>query len=208
MNCFLVKSNYLCSGFNLPCKQTSEGKWPLDQRVHEESVYGVTSRFSEQVVNLDEQLNFLEPCLPQSDEQEILPMQNNLQVQLSDADHGYYLKSNPEINMALEGKTNSSFTVKQTWLDGSLTEELKKLDSFNRWMSKELGDVNDSHMQSSSGAYWDTFESENRVDDSNISPQVHLDNYTLGPSLSQDQLFSIIDFSPNWAYEGSKVKVF
>ncbi|KAF3960222.1 hypothetical protein CMV_015043 [Castanea mollissima] len=166
-----------------------------------------TSRFSEQVVNLDEQLNFLGPCLPQTDEQEIHPMQNNLQVQLSDADHGYYLKSNPEINMALEGKTNFSFTIKQTRLDGSLTVELKKLHSFNRWMSKELGDVNDSHTQSSFGAYWDAFESEYRVDESNISPQVHLDNYTLGPSLSQDQLFSIIDFSPNWAYEGSKVKV-
>ena len=75
-------------------------------------------------------------------------------------------------------------------------------------MSKELGDVNESHMQSSSGAYWDSVESENRVDESNISPEEHLDNYTLGPSLSQDQLFSIIDFSPNWAYEGSTVKVF
>ena len=67
--------------------------------------------------------------------------------------------------MALEGKTNSSFTIKQTRLDGSLMEEnLKKLDSFSRCMSKELGDVNESHTQSSSEAYWDTVESENRAD--------------------------------------------
>lgn len=203
----MSKFNYLCSGFNFPCKQTSEGKWPLDQDVHAESEYGATSSFHEQDVNLVEQFNIQHSWLLQTDNQEIHPMQNNLQVQLSDADHGY-LKSNPEINMAQEGKTNSSFTIKQTRLDGSRMEEnLKKLDSFNRWMSKELGDVNESHTQSSSEAYWDTVDSENRADESNISPQVHLDNYTLGPSL-QDQLFSIIDFSPNWAYEGSKVKVF
>ena len=191
------------------CVQASEGKWHLDQNVHAESVYGVTSRFNEQDGNWVKLLNSREPFLPKTDKLDNDPIQSNLQVQLSDADHGYYLKSNPEINMALEGKPNSSFTIKKTQLDGSLREEnLKKLDSFNRWMSKELGDVNESHTQSSSEVYWDTVESENRADESNISPQVHLDNYTLGPSLSQDQLFSIIDFSPNWAYEGSNVKVF
>ncbi|KAL4645329.1 hypothetical protein ACB092_02G227900 [Castanea dentata] len=188
-------------------QKNSEGEWPLDQNVHAESVYGVTCMFQEQDVNRFKLHNSWEPILPKTDKQDNDPMQNNLQVKLSNADHGYYLKSNPEINIALEGKTNSSFTIKQTRLDGSLTEELKKLHSFNRWMSKELGDVNESHTQSSSGAYWDTVESENRVDESNISHQVCLINYTLGPSLSQDQLFSIIDFSPNWAYEGSKVKV-
>ncbi|KAF3951029.1 hypothetical protein CMV_023280, partial [Castanea mollissima] len=189
-------------------QKNSEGEWPLDQNMHAESVYGVNSRFNEQDGEWVKLLNSREPFLPKTDKQDNDPMQSNLQVQLSDADHGYYLKSNPEINMALEGKTNSSFTIKKTGLDGSLREEnLKKLDSFNRWMSKELGDVNESHMQSSSEVYWDTVESENRADESNISPQVHLDNYTLGPSLSQDQLFSIIDFSPNWAYEGSEVKV-
>ncbi|XP_075654280.1 calmodulin-binding transcription activator 3-like isoform X2 [Castanea sativa] len=188
--------------------KASVGKWYLDQNVHAESVYGVNSRFNEQDGNWVKLLNSREPFLPKTDKQDNDPMRSNLQVQLSDADHGYYLKSNPEINMALEGKTNSSFTIKKTGLDGSLMEEnLKKLDSFNRWMSKELGDVNESHTQSSSEVYWDTVENENRADESNISPQVHLDNYTLSPSLSQDQLFSIIDFSPNWAYEGSEVKV-
>lgn len=187
--------------------KTSEGKWPLDQDVHLESVYGVVSRLHEQDVNQVNVLNCLEPSLALTDKQENFPMQDTLQGQLPNAEHGYYLDSGQESKVTLEGKTNNSFT-KKPLLDGSLAEEgLKKLDSFNRWMSKELGDVNESHMQSSSGAYWDSVEGESRVDESSISPQVHLDNYTLGPSLSQDQLFSIIDFSPNWAYEGSEIKV-
>lgn len=86
-------------------------------------------------------------------------------------------------------------------------EGLKKLDSFNRWMSRELGDVSESHVQSSSEPYWDTVENESGIDYPNKSSQAHLDTYVLGPSLSQDQLFSIIDFSPNWAYVGSDIKV-
>ncbi|KAJ7945407.1 Calmodulin-binding transcription activator 2 [Quillaja saponaria] len=96
---------------------------------------------------------------------------------------------------------------KLSLLDRSRADGLIKHDSFNRWMSNELGDVGEPNMQSSSGAYWDTVESENGVDDSTISSQVHLDSYLLGPSLSHDQLFSIIDFSPSWAYEGSQIKV-
>eukprot|EP00262_Sarcandra_glabra_P011545 TRINITY_DN2797_c0_g2_i1.p1 TRINITY_DN2797_c0_g2~~TRINITY_DN2797_c0_g2_i1.p1 ORF type:complete len:671 (+),score=136.95 TRINITY_DN2797_c0_g2_i1:186-2015(+) len=40
-----------------------------------------------------------------------------------------------------------------------------------------------------------------------MSHQAHLDAYLLSPSLSQDQLFSIVDFSPNWAYTGLETKV-
>ncbi|KAF3441067.1 hypothetical protein FNV43_RR19353 [Rhamnella rubrinervis] len=75
-------------------------------------------------------------------------------------------------------------------LDSSHTEEgLKKLDSFNRWMSKELGDVNESHMQTSSGSYWDTVDAENGVDDSS---QVRLDNYMLSPSLSGTSCIALL----------------
>ncbi|KAK9053415.1 hypothetical protein SSX86_030049 [Deinandra increscens subsp. villosa] len=97
--------------------------------------------------------------------------------------------------------------LKPPFLEGFMKEGLKKLDSFDRWMSKELGDVKESQTQSTSGTYWEAVESENGVEDSIISPQVHLDSYILGPSLSQDQLFSIIDFSPNWAYANSEIKV-
>ncbi|KAF3572326.1 hypothetical protein F2Q69_00062866 [Brassica cretica] len=85
-------------------------------------------------------------------------------------------------------------TTKQHLLDGALGEEgLKKVDSFSRWMSKELGDVcviadaNESFTHSSSTAY--------------------LDGYVMSPSLSKEQLFSIIDFAPNWTYVGCEVNV-
>uniref|UniRef100_A0A7N0ZUA1 CG-1 domain-containing protein n=1 Tax=Kalanchoe fedtschenkoi TaxID=63787 RepID=A0A7N0ZUA1_KALFE len=84
---------------------------------------------------------------------------------------------------------------------------LRKLDSFNRWMSKELGDVDESIVQTGSGAYWSAVESENAIDDSGSSSHGHMDADMVLPSLSTDQLFSIIDFSPNWAYEDSEIKV-
>lgn len=197
--------------------QTSEGysahlsKWPGDQKLHSDSAYGLSTRFDIQEANCVDLLNSLEPGHAYPDGQKGHPLQNDFQIQLLNVDHGCYQKSDSERNMITEGKSNYSSALKQPLLDSSLTEEgLKKVDSFNRWMSKELGDVNESHMQSrlsSSAAYWDTVESENGVDESSISPQGHLDTYMLGPSLSQDQLFSIIDFSPNWAYAGSEVKV-
>ncbi|XP_065874066.1 calmodulin-binding transcription activator 3 [Euphorbia lathyris] len=126
------------------------------------------------------------------------PVQDDVHLQLPHSDH----------DMALEGKSIYSSSGKQHFLDSSVSEEgLKKLDSFNRWMSKELGDVSESHVQSSSGAYWDAVEDETGIDDPKMSSRVHLDNYVLGPSLSQDQLFSIMDFSPNWAYVNSDIKV-
>ncbi|KAL5556318.1 hypothetical protein UlMin_038554 [Ulmus minor] len=124
-----------------------------------------------------------------------------LQVQHENTEDEDYLRSAPKSNITPEGKSYIS-DIKKPLLGGS--EGLIKLDSFTRWMSKELGDVEESHRQASSGADWDAVESENYADDSS---QVHLDTYMLSPSLSQDQLFSIIDFSPNWAYENSEVKV-
>ncbi|XP_074334877.1 calmodulin-binding transcription activator 3-like isoform X1 [Apium graveolens] len=97
--------------------------------------------------------------------------------------------------------------LKQPHLGGIMKDGLKKLDSFDRWMSKELGDVNEPQIQSSSGTYWEAVGSEVGVVDSNISSQVELDTYIMSPSLSQDQLYSIVDFSPNCAYSGAEVKV-
>ncbi|XP_031497097.1 calmodulin-binding transcription activator 3 isoform X2 [Nymphaea colorata] len=75
---------------------------------------------------------------------------------------------------------------------------LKKLDSFCRWMSKEFGDVDESLVPSDSGIYWNV-EEESR--------DVSADSELLSPSLSQEQLFSILDFSPNWVYSGMEAKV-
>lgn len=88
--------------------------------------------------------------------------------------------------------------------------ELKKLDSFGRWMDKEIGvDCDDSLMASDSGNYWNTLEAENGDREvSSLSGHMQLDVDSLGPSLSQEQLFSIFDFSPDWAYSGTETKVY
>ncbi|CAK9134589.1 unnamed protein product [Ilex paraguariensis] len=178
----------------------------MDQKLHPDSAFDLTSRFHEQAINCVDLLNSLEPRHKRSTDQNKHPMQNDLQMQLMYDESGSLLKSKLENDLSVEGKADYS-AMKQPLLDGVRREGLKKLDSFDRWMSKELGDVNETHMQTGSEAYWDTVGSEDGVGDSSISPEVHLDTYMLGPSLSQDQLFSIVDFSPNWAYAGSEVKV-
>lgn len=87
--------------------------------------------------------------------------------------------------------------------------ELKKLDSFGRWMDQEIGgDCDDSLMASDSGKYWNTLDTENEDKEvSSLSRHMQLDMDSLGPSLSQDQLFTIHDFSPDWAYTGVETKV-
>ncbi|KAA8530853.1 hypothetical protein F0562_005523 [Nyssa sinensis] len=190
--------------------QTSEGgsshitKWSMDQKLHPDSAYELTTGFHE--VNCEDLLNPPMPFHTQPTEKNKNPMQNDPQIQLNNVEGRSSQRSVSESNLAVEGKADYS-ALRQPRIDGLLKEGLMKLDSFDRWMSKELGDVNGSHMQSSSGVYWETVESEDGVGDSSIAPQGHLDTYVLGPSLSQDQLFSIIDFSPNWAYAGSEIKV-
>ncbi|CAI0473565.1 unnamed protein product [Linum tenue] len=108
-----------------------------------------------------------------------------------------------------EKESHRGSFMKDRLLDGYVAEEsLKKLDSFNRWMSKELGDVvNESPGQSTSATYWQSVESEAGVENSSFLSQSHLDPYLMTPSLSNDQLFTIADFSPNWAFVGTEVKV-
>jgi hypothetical protein len=79
-------------------------------------------------------------------------------------------------------------------LSDILKDSFKKSDSFTRWMSKELPEVEDSQIQSTSGVFWSTEEP--------------LDQFALPPMVSQDQLFSIVDFAPTWTYGGSKTKVY
>lgn len=78
--------------------------------------------------------------------------------------------------------------------------------SFSQWVSKEVG-VKESNMESSSYGYCKTVKRENWIDDSSNSAEAHLNPCLLGPSLTQNQLYSIIDFSPNWAFVGSEIKV-
>ncbi|KAJ1403030.1 P-loop containing nucleoside triphosphate hydrolase [Sesbania bispinosa] len=85
---------------------------------------------------------------------------------------------------------------------------LKKLDSFGRWMDKEIGgDCDNSLMASDSGIYWGTLDAHNEDKEVSSLHHMQLDMDSLGPSLSQEQLFSIHDFSPDWAYAGIRTKV-
>ncbi|CAA6665029.1 unnamed protein product [Spirodela intermedia] len=104
--------------------------------------------------------------------------------------------TNAEGSAVPKSAVDYSSLIKQLSLDIPRREGetgLTKYDSFTRWMSKELGEVDESQIRASSSVYWDALESE--------------DTYLLGPSLSQDQLFSIIDFSPNWSYTSVETKV-
>ncbi|KAM0948414.1 putative transcription factor CG1-CAMTA family [Dioscorea sansibarensis] len=87
--------------------------------------------------------------------------------------------------------------------------ELKKLDSFGRWMNNEIGrDCNNSLMGSDSGSYWNTIDTQNDDKEvTSLSLHMQLDMESLGPSISQEQLFSILDFSPDWAYSDVETKV-
>jgi hypothetical protein len=77
---------------------------------------------------------------------------------------------------------------------------LKKHDSFSKWMSKELPQVVDLDMKSNCDAFWS-------VADGSIMPTEQLDAYAVSPSLSPNQLFSILDVSPSCMYIGQKTKV-
>ncbi|XP_020108289.1 calmodulin-binding transcription activator 1-like isoform X3 [Ananas comosus] len=116
-------------------------------------------------------------------------------------------------DQSLEYPTKVSYPLKNnrdTNMHNNEHGDLKKLDSFGRWMSKEIGkDCDDSLMASDSGSYWNTLDTQS--DDKEVStslpPHMQLDIDTLGPSLSQEQLFSILDFSPDWAYSNVETKV-
>ncbi|KAK3153577.1 hypothetical protein QOZ80_2BG0177660 [Eleusine coracana subsp. coracana] len=89
-------------------------------------------------------------------------------------------------------------------LSDILKDSFKKSDSFTRWMSKELPEVEDSQIQSSSGVFWSPEEADNIIEASSHEP---LDQFTVAPMVLQDQLFSIVDFAPTWTYVGSKTKI-
>jgi calmodulin-binding transcription activator len=71
-------------------------------------------------------------------------------------------------------------------------------------MSKELGEVDDSQITSSSGVNWNSEDAGNIIEATSCD---QLDQFTVGPMLAQDQLFSIFDFVPSWTYAGSKTRV-
>ena len=129
------------------------------------------------------------------------------QFQLPSATDGTFatVDSFQQNNEPLEEAIN--FPVLKTQpsnLSDILKDSFKKSDSFTRWMSKELAEVDDSQVKSSTGLYWNSEDADDII---GASSHDQLDQFTLGPMLVQDQLFHIIDFSPSWTYAGSKTRV-
>lgn len=188
-------------GFN----SLSTSTWPKDN-VCSGSTSEVSYSNNEQEVNKVDFRQSLERFLLQPHQQHKVK-QNSPHEVLLQAES--MLKSDLEVDRSVGGIQDICFTSNKSLLHVSAAEEgMKKLDSFNRWMSKELGDVEEPSKQSTSSAYWDTIESENGIDSVTIPSHVHLDNYVLDPSICYDQLFTIIDYSPSWTFEDSEIKVY
>ncbi|KAJ4817464.1 Calmodulin-binding transcription activator 1 [Rhynchospora pubera] len=136
-------------------------------------------------------------------------------LQLGDSDIGCLVRSSNHISTKVSAEESATYSAltKQSSLDLLKIEAdgLKKYDSFSRWMSKELGGaIDELSAKSSSDLYWSTVAGDTDVvgeSSITISNSENLDTDILSPSLSQEQLFSIIDFSPSWARVGSKTKV-
>ncbi|KAJ8528909.1 hypothetical protein K7X08_030649 [Anisodus acutangulus] len=73
-------------------------------------------------------------------------------------------------------------------IDSDEARSLKKLDSFGRWMDREIGgDCDESLMASDSGNYWNTLDTDNGDKEvSSLSCHMQLGTDSLGPSLSQE----------------------
>ncbi|XP_068636574.1 calmodulin-binding transcription activator 3-like isoform X2 [Aristolochia californica] len=184
--------------------------WPMDQKLQIESTDDLSIRFQG---HRDTYVDHNGPKTLSlvSDHQNGSPLPHALQRHMTISDAGPLAKSNvcEENEGSREEKINFASAPKHSLIDICKTEDvgLKKHDSFSRWMSIELGEVDDTQIQSTSGDIWTTDENGNVIEDSTMSSQVQMDGCLLGPSLAQDQLFSIDDFSPNWAYSGLETKV-
>ncbi|KAH6766999.1 hypothetical protein C2S52_017982 [Perilla frutescens var. hirtella] len=131
--------------------------------------------------------------------------ERNLQMLLSDTDTGHATDLNLEDGMPVTGSESYFLHMRKPLISGLQTEDsLKKVDSFSRWVAKELGDADELDMQTSNEISWSIMGSEY---DPTMSAQLQVDTHTLNPSISQDQLISIIDFSPSWAYSTFETKV-
>ncbi|KAJ8628631.1 hypothetical protein MRB53_021954 [Persea americana] len=180
--------------------------WPMDQKLHTELVSDQSIGFQEQKGHYVDVDNGPDTFSTNSDRGNESFMPSEFHLNLSNAEVGGLLTSDldTEKDQVKEEDLSHYSSTRHPLIEDDV---FKKFDSFSRWMSKELGEVHEAHVQPSSGSYWSTVESGNAIEVSGMSPQVH-DAYLLSPpSLSQDQLFSILDFSPNWAYTGVETKV-
>ena len=99
---------------------------------------------------------------------------------------------------------NGSLATKQPLLGSVRSEEgLQKVDSFSKWMTKELDGMEDLNSRLPSNLSWQNIETAAAVDD----PSAELENYSMSPSIGQEQLFDIHDFSPSCSSTDADTKV-
>ncbi|GER30061.1 calmodulin-binding transcription activator [Striga asiatica] len=148
------------------------------------------------------QQNFVEPFCILPHEQSV---QKNLQLPLLDAETGNNINPNVENVLSMIGNENYSILMKKPLISGLQKDEsLKKVDSFSRWMANELGGSGELNLHSDNGISWSIMGNEY---DSNMPGTLQADTDTLNPSISQDQLFSITECLPNYAYADLETKV-
>ncbi|XP_027159183.1 calmodulin-binding transcription activator 1-like [Coffea eugenioides] len=181
---------------------------PLSQNLIPDSAYyGKGSLWEQKSISALLQ-SAADPFYMRPDGQEDEAVERDVQKLRQNVEAGYMMSYKAETSMPSAGSGNCSLVLKQPHLSGIQAEEsLKKVDSFSRWMAKELGEVEELPLHSTNGYSWSVIQTEDVVGDSCTPTQLQLDADTLNFSLSQDQLFSITDFSPNWAYSRLETKV-
>ncbi|KAL0856512.1 hypothetical protein Bca101_061665 [Brassica carinata] len=111
----------------------------------------------------------------------------------SSVEAAYIPKFGPEDLLLYEASANQTLPLRKSLLKKE--DSLKKVDSFSRWVSNELAEMEDLQMQSSSGGIaWASVETAAAAS-------------SLSPSLSKDQRFTMIDFWPKWTQTDSEVEV-
>lgn len=111
----------------------------------------------------------------------------------SSVEAAYIPKFGPEDLLLYEASANQTLPLRKSLLKKE--DSLKKVDSFSRWVSNELAEMEDLQMQSSSGGIaWTSVETAAAAS-------------SLSPSLSKDQRFTMIDFWPKWTQTDSEVEV-
>lgn len=120
------------------------------------------------------------------------PIGDSFQAPFTSIEGAYIPKLGPE-DLLYEASANQTLPLRKSLLKKE--DSLKKVDSFSRWVSNELGEMEDLQMQSSSGDIaWTTVETAAAAS-------------SLSPSLSEHQRFTIIDFWPKWTQTDSEVEV-
>lgn len=119
--------------------------------------------------------------------------QPSFQAPFTSVEAAYIPKFGPE-DLLYEASANQTLPLRKSLLKKE--DSLKKVDSFSRWVSNELAEMEDLQMQSSSGGgiAWTSVETAAAAS-------------SLSPSLSKDQRFTMIDFWPKWTQTDSEVEV-